>query len=261
MRDPRSENCKEFKVNDRGKVVGVELDYIPKPETEWELYNVELIDEEQAQGRTIAYCTAMDENKVPVYAPIALVWTYYGDGKADFDNFGLPGSGGLMIEHPITNTYNPKTRRVGPLAIAIIDVAESKRLQKPVIVSDVIAGLGLPAGRHVSFTIVFRKRPKAPEPTPEPEPEPTPDYPDLETALQELAQKHQAIQFNPDAALQKHIFADGFVPNSPEFEVQFGGKTYIAQRAEHLKTGEVRVYYAEKGKWDQVNQIRSKYGR
>jgi hypothetical protein len=65
----------------------------------------------------------------------------------------------------------------------------------------------------------------------------------------------QVIQFNPDAALQKRIFADNFVPNSSEFEEEDRGVSYVAQRAEHLGTGEVRVYYVPKGQWDQVAYV------
>jgi hypothetical protein len=46
------------------------------------------------------------------------------------------------------------------------------------------------------------------------------------------------------AALQKAIFRDGFVPNSPEFQINFGGSRYVGQRAERLSDGLVRVYYA-----------------
>lgn len=70
--------------------------------------------------------------------------------------------------------------------------------------------------------------------------------------LLERAEEEQSIQFNPNAALQSRIFADGFVPNSGEFSLPFGGVTYIAQRAEHLESGEVRVYYVQKDLWDLV---------
>jgi hypothetical protein len=74
----------------------------------------------------------------------------------------------------------------------------------------------------------------------------------LSTMLLQRAEAEQRIQFNPDAALQRRIFAAGFVPNSGEFSVRFGGVTYIAQRAEHLESGEVRVYYVQEGLWDVV---------
>jgi hypothetical protein len=72
--------------------------------------------------------------------------------------------------------------------------------------------------------------------------------------LQE-AERRQAIRFNPNAALQKRIFADGFVPNSPEFALAFAGVNYTAQRAEHLGTGRVRVYYAVTGAWGDVRYV------
>jgi hypothetical protein len=65
----------------------------------------------------------------------------------------------------------------------------------------------------------------------------------------------QVIQFNPDAALQKRIFADGFVPNSPEFVLTIDGVNYICQRAEHLGTGEVRVYHVIVGDWGNVQHV------
>jgi len=97
--------------------------------------------------------------------------------------------------------------------------------------------------------------PAPPTPTPTPVP-PTPTPPPSSAALQATllaeAARRQVIQFNPDASLQKRIFADGFVPNSPEFEVEFGNARYVAQRAEHLGSGEVRVYYVRSGDWNNV---------
>ncbi|RME64849.1 MAG: hypothetical protein D6790_02670, partial [Caldilineae bacterium] len=78
---------------------------------------------------------------------------------------------------------------------------------------------------------------------------------DLRTALLAAGEAHQVIQFNPNAALQKRIFADGFVPNSTEFTLEQDGVRYVAQRAEHLHTGEVRVYYVQEGQWDQVRFV------
>ncbi len=101
----------------------------------------------------------------------------------------------------------------------------------------------------------FQRTAPAPTPTPTPPPTPTPTPPPAatlgETLLAEAARK-QVIEFNPDASLQKRIFADGFVPNSPEFEVDFNGVRYVAQRAEHLGSGQVRVYYVRSGDWNNV---------
>ncbi len=48
------------------------------------------------------------------------------------------------------------------------------------------------------------------------------------------------------------MFADGFVPNSPEFQLNVGGVTYIGQRGERLDTGEVRVYFVHDGDFANV---------
>ncbi len=82
-----------------------------------------------------------------------------------------------------------------------------------------------------------------------------PPAPNLESALKQTAAEKQVIQFNPNAALQKVIFAANFVPNSGEFELENGGKKYIAQRSEHLGTGEVRVYYVPVGDWGNVKFV------
>lgn len=97
--------------------------------------------------------------------------------------------------------------------------------------------------------------PVTPTPTPQPPtptPTPQPPAPTLQSTLLAEAARRQVIQFNPNASLQKRIFADGFVPNSPEFEVEFGNARYVAQRAENLASGEVRVYYVRSGDWGNV---------
>jgi len=77
----------------------------------------------------------------------------------------------------------------------------------------------------------------------------------LQDALFPAAQSHQVMQFNPNAALQREIFQDGFVPNSGEFEVTLEGVTYTAQRAEHLQSGAVRVYYVQAPDWENVKFV------
>ena len=67
------------------------------------------------------------------------------------------------------------------------------------------------------------------------------------------AEQRQVIQFNPAAALQQHIFADGFVPNSAEFDAYADGRSWRAQRAEHMGDGRVRVYYVSMDDWTTVH--------
>ena len=83
---------------------------------------------------------------------------------------------------------------------------------------------------------------------------PVPGDPHADKLLAAAAQA-QVLQFNPQAALQKRIFADGFLPNSPEFEIDLSGVRHVAQRAEHLGTGKVRVYYVPKGDWSRVRYV------
>lgn len=72
------------------------------------------------------------------------------------------------------------------------------------------------------------------------------------TLLLEEAEKRLALAFNPSAALQKAIFKDGFVPNSGEFDIEFGGNLFICQRAERLSDGAARVYHCKSGEWNTV---------
>lgn len=84
-------------------------------------------------------------------------------------------------------------------------------------------------------------------------PVPPPPPPVDQFALRLLAagEEHQVIQFNPDAALQRAIFKDNFVPNSGEFFID----NFVAQRAEHLDTGQVRIYYVPVGQWHLVKYV------
>lgn len=81
-----------------------------------------------------------------------------------------------------------------------------------------------------------------------------------ERDLMALAEAAQLIRFNPGAALQKRIFADGFSPNSNELDFDFpptgATRHYVAQRGEHLATGEVRAYFVEKPLWDRVSYVK-----
>ena len=73
-----------------------------------------------------------------------------------------------------------------------------------------------------------------------------------EAGLLAAGENAQVIQFNPNAALQKRMFGDGFVPNSPEFRLLVGGVPFIGQRGERLDTGEVRVYFVRDGDFSSV---------
>jgi len=80
--------------------------------------------------------------------------------------------------------------------------------------------------------------------------------PTLAERLVAEAARRQVIRFNPQAALQKRIFDDGYVPNSEEFSLDRDGVRLQAQQAEHLRSGERRVYYVAQGDWANVNFVR-----
>jgi hypothetical protein len=94
-------------------------------------------------------------------------------------------------------------------------------------------------------------QPGEPEP-PEPPEEPIIDF-EIRLWLDSLAK--QTMSYNPEAALQKVIFADGFVPVMNESRFSHDGMEYAEQAAEHLDTGERRVYYTEVGNWGNVRYI------
>lgn len=105
--------------------------------------------------------------------------------------------------------------------------------------SEAVLGMGLPRKQHYSYQIEFEE--VSGEPTG-----------DLAEELRAAAAHYQVMRLNPVAALQKVILRDGFVPTSEEFPLTNGGVSYVAQRAEHLGDGVVRVYYAVTGRWSEV---------
>lgn len=79
--------------------------------------------------------------------------------------------------------------------------------------------------------------------------------PILRASLVAAGRANQRLRFNPAAAIQKRIVADGFVPNSEEFSLDVGGQRYVGQQCEHLRTGEVRVYFVQEGLWEDVKFV------
>ena len=115
--------------------------------------------------------------------------------------------------------------------------------------SDAVKGIGMPEGEHDSVGVVFREVRWADWQSA------APDFVTLDEALRWHADKAQRIQFNPSAALQKVIYADGYHINSSEFDMAHGGVAYRCQRAEDLGTGMVRCYSCIVPNWDTVAYI------
>jgi predicted acylesterase/phospholipase RssA len=83
----------------------------------------------------------------------------------------------------------------------------------------------------------------------------------LAQALIAAGAAHQLLTLNPDAALQKRLVADGYLPTSGEFELEVAGVRYLAQQAEQLATGDPRVYYAPVCDTDNVQFVAAPVGR
>lgn len=115
----------------------------------------------------------------------------------------------------------------------------------PSLPSDGLAGVGMLGGTNHAgpLSLVFQIG------------EDMPVFNSLPEALLWGGEQAQVMEFNPQAALQKVIFADGYVPNSEEFSVTFQGFDFVAQRAERLDNGAVRVYYVEPSNWSNVKFV------
>ncbi len=165
MNDPRAENCRGY-AEAGGKTSGVRLEYLPAPETKFELIRATLVDEETAMGNIVATVQVLDKDNIPARVNCYLAWPWQGWQVPDgFENKLLPGNPNLPYQHMITNKYNPggfgASAEPGPLAIYIGDAHGN-------VISDVVGGLGLPGGRHVCFDLVFRERTAGGEPGGEP---------------------------------------------------------------------------------------------
>lgn len=109
--------------------------------------------------------------------------------------------------------------------------------------SDKVTGLRMEGNRHISFNLTFKRVQKS----------------EVQASFYQYTiskgEENLVMPLNPNAALQKRILKDDFVPNSPEFSYVYDNIEYVGQRAENLETGEVRVYYAQKGEWDKVSYV------
>lgn len=196
-------------------------------DTYYKIIGAAFIDEEEAAGRHIITVDVVDENFNRIQG--AKVWHGWPAWTWDKDH------GPIQVfpeydERVVTTIFGSQLAEW-----ALYGSFDAWKVPGPYWIqsadgkSDAFFGAGLPWARHVCFAVTIQRTIYRAAPT--------------GTFKQRLiaeAARRQVIQFNPDAALQKRIFPDGFVPNSDEFELEGN----IAQRAESLRTGEVRVYYA-----------------
>jgi hypothetical protein len=136
--------------------------------------------------------------------------------------------------------------------------------------SDRVEGMHLPSKHHVNYILTYEKQRKGNLPLggggtdTDEDTTTTTTGQGTRTLPQVLIHRGEAAQvleFNKNAALQKVIFRDGFVPNSPEFTLRHDNKEYLGQRAENLSSGEVRIYYCEMGDFDRVQFVKKQKRR
>ena len=116
-------------------------------------------------------------------------------------------------------------------------------------VSDSIRGGGLPANRHISTFVVWQQTTWGEYRQG--------SYESLDDAIRGEADGRQCISLNPEAALQRAIAEDGFVPVENEFRYTWSQGPYfqkpmMLQKAEDLETGEARVYWCDFGNWETI---------
>jgi hypothetical protein len=171
MLDPRLDNCRQYRMDAAGKVVAVGLDWMPEPAARFRLARVRLLDEYEAQGKTVATVSVYDKDGqlLPVrdgegrLLPVRVGLGFPYEGYVSFRHVIWPGNDKVPVEHMIVNGYVPPDR--GPLGIAVYD-GEGR------LISDVVGGLGLPLNHHVSYEVVYVERveeiPEIPEEPEEP---------------------------------------------------------------------------------------------
>lgn len=158
MANPLAQNCQGYRKDSTGKVVGVQLGIRSVPNSRYEVYSVRLRDEYEAQGNTVARCKVLDKNAVDTGIAVRMAWP--GEGPT-FQSSALPGN--PSNEHFVPNKYWPPS--LGPLALYVGAHNQPE--------SDIVYGIGLPEGHHVSFDVIFRER-VATQPPVDPDPT-TPD--------------------------------------------------------------------------------------
>lgn len=200
-------------------------------EVYYQIVNAAFIDEEAARGRHVISVDVIDETGNRIQG--ARVWHGWPTQRyPEYDErVEMTIFGSQIAEWGLYANFDAWTVP-GPYWVMCADGK-----------SDVFWGGGLPWNKHVCFAVVFQRTVYRAEPAGT-----------LAEKLLAEGERRQVIQFNPDAALQKRIFAAGFVPNSPEYQVDDGG-VYVGQRAEHLETGEVRIYYALQDDWSNVQFV------
>lgn len=211
----------------------------------WRLIGVYHLSPDENRSRHNAFVEVLDENGQRVKDPnLRVGWSWAGRSsdqiappklldKPDAEPAGdVPIEKGMDLELWIEGDGCPSDR---------VHNLHTRHADEPGPGGELWNTIG-----HHSYYVVFQRLSSAPG-----------QAVNLTDLLIQEGKRNQVLQFNREAALQKRIFADGFVPNSTEFTIAQGGVQYIGQQAEQLVSGERRVYYVQVGDWGNVQCIAS----
>jgi hypothetical protein len=175
--EPLAVSVQSHMVDSNDKVTGVQLTVWRRPNTRYSLKLVYLLNEYEAEGKTLCY------NYFEGIEPgqLWLLTGYQGNPNTFDERQKCTSDKG---EIPITARFYPPN--LGPLAV---EVGEGD--------SDLLASLGLPGGRHVSFVAVWGPRVTViPGPDTEPTTPAMADFPAWATEqIQKLQQRVAALEF------------------------------------------------------------------
>lgn len=222
----------------------------------WKIIGVHHLTPEENQSRHNAFVEVLDENGQRIKDPnLRIGWSWAGRSndqaappklldKPDSEPAGdVPIEKGMDLEIWLEGDGCPSDR---------VSNLSTHHDDEPGPNGELWNTMG-----HHSFYVVFQRQ-STPAANPVASPAASPasnGSSGLHELLKQEGQRCQVLQFNRDAALQKRIFADGFVPNSTEFTLNQGGVSYLGQQAQHLASGEQRVYYVLVGDWENVQCV------
>lgn len=232
---------------------------VPAGSPTWKIIGVHHLSPEENQSRHNAFVEVLDENGQRIKDPnLRIGWSWAGRSsdqaapaklldKPDNEPAGdVPIEKGMDLELWIEGDGCPSDRAHN---------LHTRHNDEPAAGGELWNTIG-----HHSYYVVFQRVRNAnatPAMAAPAVAAPTLNGNGLHDLLLQEGKRCQVLQFNREAALQKRIFADGFVPNSTEFTLDQDGKQYIGQQAENLASGERRVYYVPVGDWGNVQCIPS----
>lgn len=144
--DALAENARGFRVDGKGKLVGVQMGIHRVAHPTYRVRRVRLIDEYEAQGQTVAFCSVYEDG-IQTHKPVIMAWPWgkflSGSGWDNSAPAGNPNN-----QHTVASQF--AAPGPGPLCFLIGNPGAPE--------SDIVYGAGQVSGYgHISFEIVFEK--------------------------------------------------------------------------------------------------------